>query len=141
MKDILLFWPRFFREARLTRKYYKAVKEIQPELEAANLRVDWIGRIYGVVEIKEEFKDQPELLQQSMVFQELKPINDILMKYGLSDLSFPDISKIPNTNQFLVILYPENDNFNLVSFLRNLLFLGGLILTGSLINWTVRLFL
>ncbi len=137
MKDILLYWPRFFKEAWITRKYYKAVKSIEPELEAANLRVDWIGRIYGVLSIKEEFRSQPELVQQSIVFQELAPINQILMKYGLSDLSYPEISKIPNTDQFLVVLYPENDYFNLISFLRNLTFLGLVVSVVSLVMWLI----
>lgn len=137
MKDILLYWPRFFKEAWITRKYYKAVKSIEPELEKANLRVDWIGRIYGVLSIKEEFRNQPELVQQSIVFQELAPINQILMKYGLSDLSYPEISKIPNTDQFLVVLYPENDYFNLISFLRNIIFLGLVVSTVSLVMWLI----
>jgi hypothetical protein len=137
MKDILLYWPRFFKEAWITRKYYKAVKSIEPELEKANLRVDWIGRIYGVLSIKEEFRNQPELVQQSIVFQELAPINQILMKYGLSDLSYPEISKIQNTDQFLVVLYPENDYFNLISFLRNLTFLGLVVSVVSLVMWLI----
>lgn len=140
MKDALLYWPRFFKEAWINRKYYKAVKSIEAELNAENLRVDWIGRIYGVMEIKEEFVNQPELVQQSIVFQQLAPVNDLLMKYGLSELSFPDISKIPGTNQFLVILYPENDYFNLISFIRNILFAGILTALGFIINWLVTLF-
>jgi len=141
MKDALLYWPRFFREAWINRKYYKAVKSIEAELNAENLRVDWIGRIYGVMEIKEEFANQPEMVQQSIVFQQLSPINELLMKYGLSDLSFPDIRKIQGTNQFLVILYPENDYFNLTSFIRNVLFAGILGVLGFIINWAVTLFM
>lgn len=141
MKDALLYWPRFFKEAWINRKYYKAVKSIEQELTAQNLRIDWIGRIYGVMEIKEEFANQPELVQQSIVFQQLAPINELLMKYGLSDLSFPDISKIPGTNQFLVILYPENDYFNFTSFIRNILFAGILVALGFIINWVVTLFM
>jgi hypothetical protein len=140
MKDALLYWPRFFKEAWINRKYYKAVKSIEAELNAENLRVDWIGRIYGVMEIKEEFVNQPELVQQSIVFQQLAPVNDLLMKYGLSELSYPDISKIPGTSQFLVILYPENDYFNLTSFIRNVLFAGILTVVGFIINWIVTLF-
>lgn len=140
MKDALLYWPRFFREAWINRKYYKAVKSIEAELNAENLRVDWIGRIYGVMEIKEEFANQPEMVQQSIVFQQLAPVNDLLMKYGLSDLSYPDISKIPGTNQFLVILYPENDYFNITSFIRNVLFAGILTALGFAINLLVKLF-
>jgi acid stress-induced BolA-like protein IbaG/YrbA len=141
MKDALLYWPRFFREAWINRKYYKAVKSIEAELNAENLRVDWIGRIYGVMEIKEEFANQPEMVQQSIVFQQLSPINELLMKYGLSDLSYPDIRKIQGTNQFLVILYPENDYFNLTSFIRNVLFAGILGVLGFIINWAVTLFM
>ena len=141
MKDALLYWPRFFREAWINRKYYKAVKSIESELNAENLRVDWIGRIYGVMEIKEEFANQPEMVQQSIVFQQLSPINELLMKYGLSDLSYPDIRKIQGTNQFLVILYPENDYFNLTSFIRNVLFAGILGALGFIINWAVTLFM
>lgn len=141
MKNALLFWPRFFKEAWITQKYYKAVKSIEGELNTSNLRIDWIGRIYGVVEIKEEFRTQPEIIQQSMVFQELGPINNILMKYGLSDLSYPEISKIPETDQFLVVLYPENDYFNITSFIRNILFLGIVVGLGFLANWLITLFI
>ena len=141
MKDILLFWPRFVNEAWITRKYYNAVKGIEKELNKSNLRIDWIGRIYGVVEIKEEFRTQPEMIQQSMVFQELGPINEILMKYGLSDLSYPEISKIPDTNQFLVVLYPENDYFNTISFLRNSIFLGIIVGASFLVNELINLFI
>jgi hypothetical protein len=140
MKDILLFWPRFIKEAWITRKYYKAVKSIEPELNAANLRIDWIGRIYGVVSIKEEFRTQPEMIQQSMVFQELGPINEILVKYGLSDLSYPEISKIQNTDQFLVVLYPENDYFNSMSFLRNITFAGIIAIVVFLAKWLISAF-
>jgi acid stress-induced BolA-like protein IbaG/YrbA len=141
MKDALLYWPRFFREAWINRKYYKAVKSIEAELNAENLRVDWIGRVYGVMEIKEEFANQPEMVQQSIVFQQLAPINNLLIQYGLSDLSFPDIRKIPGTNQFLVILYPENDYFNIISFIRNVLFAGILGAFYFIINWVVTLFM
>jgi hypothetical protein len=140
MKDILLFWPRFIKEAWITRKYYKAVKSIEPELNAANLRVDWIGRIYGVLTIKEEFRTQPEMIQQSIVFQELGPINEVLMKYGLSDLSYPEISKIPNTDQFLVVLYPENDYFNLISFLRNITFAAIVTTIVFIVKWIIESF-
>jgi hypothetical protein len=63
--------------------------------------------------------------------------NQILMKYGLSDLSYPEISKIPNTDQFLVVLYPENDYFNLISFLRNFIFLGLVVSVVSLVMWLI----
>ena len=72
MKDFILWWPRFFKEAWITWKYRKIVRSIEEELESeANLRVDWLGRVYTVINIKEEFQTQPDLVQQSIVFKEL----------------------------------------------------------------------
>ena len=125
IKNIAFFWPRFFQEVLLTRKYYSAVKSIKGELEEQGLRIDWIGRIYTVVTLEEEFAKQPEMVQTSMVFQKLKPVNDILIKYGLSDLSYPEISRIKGSErQYLVVLFPENEYFNTPAFLRNVLFLA-----------------
>ena len=129
IKDTLLFWPRFFREFAITYKFYRAVKSIKKEIEPNGIRVDWIGRMYTVIELGPEVIGQPEVVEQSYVFQKLNPINMILVKYGLSDLSYPEISKIPGTEQYLVVLYPENDHFNTWAFLRNFLFLG--LLTGA----------
>jgi hypothetical protein len=140
MKNALLYWPRFFKEAWITRKYYKAVKAVEPELIAAGLRVDMIGRIYGVVEIQNEFLGQPDLVQQSIVFQQLGPINDILIKYGLSDLSYPEISKIPGSAQYLVVLYPDNEYFTWTAVVRNILFAGLLTGIGFFINWIISMF-
>lgn len=135
MKKILMYWPNFFIEALFTIKYYRAVKSIKAELEKENLRVDWIGRIYTVINLKEEFLKQPEVVQQSYVFQQLGPINKILIKHGLSNDAFPEISKL-SAESYLVVLYPENDDFNMYSFIRNLLFLG---LVGAAVYGIVQL--
>ena len=125
IKNIATFWPNFIREARLLYRYGKAVKSIQPELEEQGLRVDWLGRVYTVINLDEEYKNQPEMMQQSIVFKELKPVSDILMRYGLSDHAFPLIQKIDDNQAiaFLVVLYPETDYFNIWRFLWNTLFL------------------
>jgi hypothetical protein len=133
MKNIILYWPRFFREAWNTMKYAKAVKSIEPELIKENLRVDWIGRIYTVISVKEELINQPDLMQQSWVFQQLGPINTILLKHGLSNDAFPEITKLDKLS-YLIVLYPENDYFNIYSYIRNILFLIGLV--GSIIGFT-----
>ena len=142
IKNVLVFWPNFFREALLLYKYRKAVKEIQPELEKQGLRIDWLGRVYTVINLPEEYKNQPEMMQQSIVFKELKPTSDILMRYGLSDLAYPLIEKI-NDNQaiaFLVVLYPETDYFNFWRTLWNSLFLYILIRVVLLgIKWTPQI--
>jgi hypothetical protein len=125
IKNVVAFWPNFIREAWLLFKYGRAVKSIQPELEEQGLRIDWLGRVYTVINLDEEHKNQPEVMQQSIVFKELKPVSDILMKYGLSDHAYPLIEKIEDNQAiaFLVVLYPETDYFNFWRFLWNTLFL------------------
>ena len=127
LKNVITYWPNFFREARLLWKYRVAVKEIQEDLEKTGLRIDWLGRVYTVINIKEEFRNQPDLVQQSVVFKELKPANDILMQYGLSDYAYPEIVKIEDSFSFLIILYPETDYFNFWRWLWNTLFLGVIV--------------
>ena len=131
MKDVLLFWPRFMQEAWFNLKYYRAVKSIQSELEEANLRVDWIGRIYTVINLEGDITKQPEVLQQSYVFQQLGPINTILVKYGLSNDAFPEITRL-SEESYLIVLYPDNDYFNIYSFIRNVLF-AGLVVSAVLL--------
>tara|TARA_R110000803_G_scaffold163330_1_gene226947 strand:+ start:71 stop:493 length:423 start_codon:yes stop_codon:yes gene_type:complete len=140
MKNIILYWPRFFSEAWYTRKYFKAVKSIEDELVKENIRVDWIGRIYTVITVTEELVKQPDLMQQSWVFQQLGPINTILLKHGLSNDAFPEITKIGPTS-YLVVLYPENDHFNIYAYIRNLLFLVGLAASAYGILFLVKYFM
>ena len=133
IKNVLLFWPRFFGEMRTSWKFYRAARSIETDLEKEGLRVDWIGRIYTVLNLKDEALHQPDLIQQSMIFQELKPVSDLLMKYGLSNEAYPTIEKI-SQKSYLVVLYPDNDYFVRVRFLSNLTFLailGGLVWFGT----------
>ena len=127
LKDILFYWPEFFIELKLLIKYAKAVKGLRKELGDAGVRVDWIGRLYCIIELTDDVAQQQEVFQQSVVFQSLKPVNDILMKYGLSDISFPTIQRINKGNSYLVILYPEHYNLNLWSILKNTAFWVGLV--------------
>lgn len=121
MKNLILYWPRLFKEIWFSIRYYKAVKSIQSELTKENLRVDWIGRIYTVINIKGEMLKQPEMMQQTYVFQQLKPLSEFLLKHGLSNDAYPEISKI-NNDSFLVVLYPENQYLNLLDIFKNLLY-------------------
>jgi hypothetical protein len=120
MIKIILYWYNFFKELFYVYKYRKASLSIKTELEKEGLRVDQLGRIYTVINLPEEVSSQAELMQQSYVLQQLSPITQILMKYGMADSSFPELRKIENSNSYLIILYPEIDYIELSVFLVNL---------------------
>jgi hypothetical protein len=115
--NIIKYWLFFIKELFLLIKVYHAVKGVEKELYEQGLRIDWIGRIYAVINLEGEELNQPEILQQSIVIQALNPISLILMKYGLSDVMYPDIRKIDNSDSYLVILYPETDYVEFGAFL------------------------
>ena len=125
-------------------KYRKAAFAVAPQLLEVGCRVDWLGRIYTVVNIKEEFRAQPDLVQQSIVFQALAKPNEVLLKNGLSDVTYPEIEKIKGTDGYLVVMYPENENFNLISFTVNTILtvvvVYALTWIPSLVRWVQTLF-
>ena len=125
-------------------KYRKAAFAVAPQLQEVGCRVDWLGRIYTVVNIKEEFRAQPDLVQQSIVFQALAKPNEVLLKNGLSDVTYPEIEKIKGTDGYLVVMYPENENFNLISFIVNtiltIVVVYALTWIPSLVRWVQTLF-
>lgn len=125
-------------------KYRKAAFAVAPQLQEVGCRVDWLGRIYTVVNIKEEFRAQPDLVQQSIVFQALAKPNEVLLKNGLSDVTYPEIEKIKGTDGYLVVMYPENENFNLISFTVNtiltIVIVYALTWIPSLVRWVQTLF-
>lgn len=125
--NVIKYWFFFIKELFLLFKCYRAVKSIEKELYEQGLRVDWIGRVYAVINLEGEEANQPELLQQSIVIQSLNPISQILVKYGLSDIMFPDIRRVEGTDSYLVILYPETDYVDPGAVITSILVTGGYI--------------
>lgn len=121
MIRIFKYWFNFIKEFRTLYKYRKAAISLKKELEEAGLRVDNLGRIYTVINLKEELLNQPELMQQSYVLGQLGPITNTLMKYGMADTSFPEITKIEDSASYLVVCWPERDYVEFSAFFINLL--------------------
>lgn len=135
MIKIILYWYNFFKELIYVYKYRKASLSVKTELEAEGLRVDQLGRIYTVINLPEEVSSQAELMQQSFVLQQLSPITQTLMKYGMADSSFPELRKIENSNSYLIILYPEIDYIELSVFLVNLALTA---VVGTVIYYAIK---
>ena len=50
---------KLFREINLWRKVRKVAKENEEKLKENGFRVDWVGRIYTVINLPEEVITQP----------------------------------------------------------------------------------
>lgn len=135
MKKVLQYWSEFFTELRVWWKYRKVAIQSKQMLTENSMRVDWLGRIYGVVNMPEEVQNNMEVVQQGWVIGQLRPMNEVLFKIGLADYSYPSISKIPESASFLVVMWPELDALELWRFLGNLLVTLGSVFAIWL-GWT-----
>lgn len=129
------YFLKFYKEIRIWRKFYKIAKQNEDYLNKNNLRVDWIGRIYTVVNVPEEIATNNQYVKEAWVLQQLRPYNDILLKIGLADYAIPELRNIdiPNTNAFLILLYPELKYVNIWKLLWNIFKL-------VIIIWLIKIF-
>jgi len=81
-----------------------------------NLRSDWIGRIYTVVNLPPEVTlspDAPEEIRPAYVLEEIRPINEYLTSLNLHEIIMPEFKPLEGTDSYLVIYYPVFQRFSL----------------------------
>lgn len=86
------------------------------EWEKHKLRVDWIGRIYTVVNLPPEViysPDAPDEIRPAYILQESKPINEYLTSLNLQEVIMPKISPIPNSISYLITYSPYFQRFSI----------------------------
>jgi hypothetical protein len=79
------------------------------EWEKFKLRVDWIGRIYTVVNLPPEViysPDAPEEIRPAYILEESRPLNEYLTKLNLQEIIIPKIEPIPNSVSYLLTYSP-----------------------------------
>jgi hypothetical protein len=102
---------KVIKEIRLYREYRKIIRKEEldsPRWPKANLRRDWIYRIYTVINLPPQVTmspDFPEESKPSFVMSELKPINEYLKYLNLEELLTMGIEPVPGTqnNSWLVV--------------------------------------
>jgi hypothetical protein len=128
----ITYWRDLWIELKTFFIFYNVANENREALwENASLRVDWIGRIYGIVNLPEELLTHEYVEQESYVMQSLAHHSKILAQIGLIDVSFPEIQKV-TPQSFLVIHWPSYSALNFLSLLSNILRLGVIILIADI---------
>lgn len=121
-----MYWIDLYKDIRLWIKFAKVAKENRSVLEEASMRVDRLGRIYTVINLPEEIQQGNEYMHEAWVLQNLKPFSEILLKIGLADYSYPELSKIEEsgTCAYLVVMYPEVETIGGWPILKNIVIYG-----------------
>lgn len=116
----------YFAIRKIVKRSSKSV-----DWEKHQLRVDWVYRIYTVVnQTKYEIGDDPIVLKQKML-EKTYPINAYIDKLGISDLVAASWEPIPDSNSYLLVYYPI---FNYLTVWKVTVFL--IVLLGSIIAYS-----
>ena len=60
-------------------------------------------------------------IQQAYVLQQINKWGPVTTEMGLSDIIYPEISRIPGSNAYLVVMWPQYDSLDFWSILGNII--------------------
>ena len=114
------YWSELVSEIRIWWIFRKSARQNTTKLNENDLRVDWLGRIYGVVNMPEEVVTAAPQVQQAYVLQQINKWGPLTIEMGLADIIYPEIARIPNTNAYLVVMWPQYDALGLWYIIGNI---------------------
>jgi hypothetical protein len=123
-----IYWIRLFKELRMWYRFARITKSQRTYLEENNMRVDWLGRIYTVINMPEEIANNQQRVQEGWVISQLKPMNTVMDKIGVADVIFPEMERIPEpgTAAFLIAMYPNFEEISFWKFIWNIILYTGI---------------
>jgi len=132
-----MYWKELYDEIIIWKKIKKVANDSTELLGKNNFRVDWIGRIYTVINLPEEMLSRPDL-QEGWVFSQLREYDAVFLEMGIGDYLFPEILHIPDRGAYLLILTGPRDFINWIKFIWNLIKLSGFIILGRILYILVK---
>jgi len=122
LKNTFTYWADLFREIRIWFIFRRtALENVDLLNQEHSLRVDWIGRIYGVINLPEEVQGAAAEVQQAYVLQQITKYGDVMTKLRLSDIVYPELEKVQGTASYLIVLWPVFEDFNIWKILGNII--------------------
>ena len=139
IKNTFVYWVELARDIRVWWIFRKTAKQNQDQLnQDFQLRVDWLGRIYGVVNLPEEVQTASGEIQQAFVLNKISGFGNYILQIGLADMVYHQIQKVSPVS-YLIILWPVFDDLSLLPIIGNIIrstFVGFIIfiITKFIIN-------
>lgn len=119
-----MYLLNLFNEINVWRKVKKAAKENEALLNENGFRVDWIGRIYTVINLPEEVATHNPNIQQGYVLMQLREFDRLFLGIGISDYIVPELQRIEEAPAFLLVLSPDREFLSFKPFVYFLFRLG-----------------
>lgn len=117
--DTYKYWYELAKDTRTWWIFRSVARKNVELLNNQELRVDWLGRIYGVVNLPEEVQGASQEIQQAYVLQQITKYGDTIMKIGLGDVVYPQIQRIDGASAYLVVLWPVYEALALLPIILN----------------------
>lgn len=111
-----MYIVNFLKEINIWRKVGKVAKENEKALNTAGFRVDWVGRIYTVINLPEEVITQP-ISREGYVLMKLREYDSLFLNMGIADYISPEIVELIDGDAYLLVLSPDRDYIKLTPFL------------------------
>jgi hypothetical protein len=103
-----------------------------------NLRVDWVGRVYTVINLPQQVIQSPDLPKEarpSFVMNEIKPINEHFKSLNMEELMTLSMEAVKGTNDesYLIVYQYVFRNLTILWILRFLSELA--IIVFAFVKW------
>ena len=131
-----MYLINLYKEIKTWLKVGKIAKQNKKQLEDYNFRVDWIGRIYTVINLPKEVANNNYQVKQGYILMRDRNFDDLFLDLGIAGFIFPEFSPIKNTDSYLLVLTPEREFLNWWAFLK-FLFRFGIILLAIRILYLI----
>lgn len=122
-----MYIVKLFKEINLWRKIRKIAKENERALNEKGFRVDWVGRIYTVINLPEEVATAP-ISQEGYVLMELRKHDKFLLELGIADYVSPEFGRIEGEDSFLLVLSADREQLKFIPFMKSILKTTGILL-------------
>ena len=83
-----------YNEIKIWNKIRSIAKKEETKLKELGFRVDWVGRIYTVINLPDEVVSAP-ISQEGYVLMQLRKHDKFLMDLGIADYVSPEFNPIP----------------------------------------------
>ena len=114
-----MYITNLYKELKIWSKIRKIAVENSAKLLEKGFRVDWVGRIYTVINLPEEVVSAP-ISQEGYVLMQLREHDKLFLDMGISDYVSPEFNPIPDTNSFLLVLSADREFFKLWPFVKSM---------------------
>lgn len=114
----------FFYIKRTAKKKLK-----DPTWQSFGLRVDWVGRIYTVLNLRKEDLGDEEIVIRTKLIERMSPINKYLKTLDMAEIIYPSLEKITERS-YLLVYSPIFKHFTILYLIR-ILFIIAMLLVGS----------